>query len=204
MKGLRFVMNKKSSLASATLKALIITYTKIGLLGFGGGFAVLAFIRTEIVDRKHWLTHAQFDHVVEMSAFAPGPTTTNVLAAIAYRILGWRGVIVGSIAVLWPSFVLMLVLAKLTAVIHNPWVTGALSGMEVAVVGLLVDVVWTLWKDVPHKLITIGIAASAFSLTLFAVNPVLIMLSAALFGLIEFGIRRKPLKEPETPTKSIG
>ncbi|MCY0909931.1 MAG: chromate transporter [Sulfobacillus thermotolerans] len=172
--------------ATPTLKQLIQVYMKIGLLGFGGGFAVLAFIRSEVVDRNRWITPDQFDHMVEMSAFAPGPTTTNVLAAIAYRLMGWRGLIVGTCSVLWPSFLLILVLAKLTAVFNDPWITGALRGMEIAVVGLLVDVIWTLWQDVPHSSLTVAVAVVAGSLTWLGLNPVMIVVSAAAFAFVQF------------------
>ncbi|PSR22198.1 MAG: chromate transporter [Sulfobacillus acidophilus] len=172
--------------ATPTLRQLLQVYMKIGLLGFGGGFAVLAFIRSEVVDRNHWVTPEQFDHMVEMSAFAPGPTTTNVLAAIAYRLRGWRGLIVGTFSVLWPSFLLILVLAKLTAVLHDPWITGALRGMEIAVVGLLVDVIWTLWQDVPHRFLTVAVAVVAGGLTWIGLNPALIVVSAAVFAYLQF------------------
>ncbi|WP_139061591.1 chromate transporter [Sulfobacillus thermosulfidooxidans] len=185
------MIEKSTSSSPVTLWELMKIYTKIGILGFGGGFAVLAFIRAQIVTQKGWLTQTQFDHVVEMSAFAPGPTTTNVLAAISYRLLGWRGIVLGSIAALWPSFLLILVLAKLTDVLHSVWVTGALRGMEVAVVGLLVDVVWTLWKDVPHRIATGVVAIFALVLTIIGVNPVVIVFAAALFGLLEYLIRLK-------------
>jgi chromate transporter len=175
-----------TSSATPSFKKLIQVYSKIGLLGFGGGFAVLAFIRSEVVDRQQWLTASQFDQMVEMSAFAPGPTTTNVLAAIAYRLLGWRGLVLGTIAVLWPSFLLILGLAKVTAVLHDPWITGALRGMEIAVVGLLVDVVWTLWRDVPHRIITASVATATGVFTWAGINPVLIVLAAAAFALMTF------------------
>ncbi len=115
---------------SPSLLALIGVYTKIGILGFGGGYAVLAFIRSEVVDKHGWQSAEQFDHVVEMTAFAPGPTTSNVLAAIAFRLHGWKGMVLGSIAALWPSFVLIMILAAVTRVLHNPWLSGALHGIE--------------------------------------------------------------------------
>ncbi len=182
--------------ASATMRKLVLTYTKIGILGFGGGYAVLSFIRQEVVEHHGWQSAEQFDHVVEMSAFAPGPTTTNVLAVIAYRLRGWKGLVAGAMAVLWPSFILILILAKVTQVLHNPWLSGALHGIELAVVGLLADVVWTLWKDVPKAAVTVFAAAMAFVLTILGISPVLIILGAAAVGLGEFLVRRQPLKPP--------
>lgn len=172
-------------------------YGKIGILGFGGGYAVLAFIRTETVERQRWITAAQFDRMVEMMSFAPGATTINVMAAIAYRLNGWRGLLAGTAAVLWPSFVLILLMARLTAVLHSPWLAGALKGVEVAVVGLLIDVVIMLGKEVPVALLTVCLALLAAVLVLVGVNPALTLLMVAALGLVDYLIRRRPL--PDVP-----
>jgi chromate transporter len=180
-----------------TLAELVKVYGKIGILGFGGGYAVLAFIRTETVERQRWITAAQFDHIVEMMSFAPGATTINVMAAIAYRLNGWAGLVAGTVAVLWPSFVLILLMARLTAVLHSPWLAGALKGVEVAVVALLIDVVITLGKEVPRALLTVCLGVLAAVLVLVGVNPALTLLLVATLGLIDYLIRRRPL--PDVP-----
>ncbi|MCY0907280.1 MAG: chromate transporter [Sulfobacillus thermotolerans] len=186
-----------------TLLALMRVYTKIGILGFGGGYAVLSFIRSEVVDGHAWIDAEQFDNVVEMSAFAPGPTTSNVLAAIAYRLQGWKGLVMGTIAALWPSFLLIMLLAVTTRILHNPWLTGALHGIEVAVVGLLIDVVWTLWKDVPKAVVTAILALLSLALTVLGLNPVITIGIAAAIGLLDFLIRRQPLSRGSKPTSEI-
>ena len=188
-----------------SLKTLLQVYGKIGILGFGGGFAVLSFIRSEVVTRHHWLTEEQFDHVVEMTSFAPGPTTTNVMAAIAYRLLGWQGLVLGTVAVLWPSFLLILALSKLTRLLHSVWMVGVLRGIELAVIGLLVDVVFTLWHDVPKSWLTGGLALVAVAASLLDINPALIILLVAAVGVLDFLVRKKPLVPPKSdhgPTSS--
>jgi chromate transporter len=178
-----------------SLAELARVYAKIGLLGFGGGYAVLAFIHDEVVDRRRWLNAQQFDHLVEMSSFAPGATTVNVMAAIAYRLHGWRGLVLGTLAVLWPSFLLVAALARVTTVLHVAWVEGALRGVEVAVIGLLADVVFTLSREIPRVPVTIAMAVGAGILVLAGLNPALVLLFVALAGLLDYLIRRKPLPE---------
>lgn len=189
----------RDALSHPTLGELVKVYGKIGILGFGGGYAVLAFIRSETVERQKWITEAQFDHVVEMMSFAPGATTINVMAAIAYRLQGWPGLLTGTVAVLWPSFVLILALAQVTAVLHNPWVAGSLKGVEVAVVGLLIDVVVTLAKEVPRAAITVALAVLAGALVFLGINPALTLLLVAAIGLMDFLIRHRPLPDSRAP-----
>lgn len=186
------------------LRELVTVYGKIGILGFGGGYAVLAFIRAEVVTSRAWMTDEQFDHIVEMTAFAPGATTINVMAAIAYRLLGPAGVAVGALAVLWPSFLVILALAAATAVMRQPWLVGALRGVEVAVVGLLATVVATLGKDLPRHMLLYAIAAGAFVLTLAGLDPVWTVLLAAAAGALDFLVRRRPFPNPGAGRSSPG
>lgn len=187
-------MSDEQPKKQVSLLSLVGVYTKIGTLGFGGGYAVLSFIRSEVVEKHAWITSAQFDQIVEMSAFAPGPTTTNVLAAIAMRVKGTKGLVAGFIAAIWPSFLLILGLADATAVLHNPYLTGALRGIEVAVIGLLLDVVWTLWQDVPHIFLTVLIAVMAVGLTILGVSPIITIVLASAIALADYAIRKSPLE----------
>ncbi|MCY0881478.1 MAG: chromate transporter, partial [Firmicutes bacterium] len=92
-----------------------------------------------------------------------------------------------------PSFLLILILAAATKILHNPWLLGALHGIEVAVVGLLIDVVWTLWKDVPHVALTSALAVLALGLTLAGMNPAITIVIAAGVGWGDFMVRHQVL-----------
>lgn len=190
-------VGKHGMSSEVRLRDVWTVYTKIGVLGFGGGFAVLSFIRAETVERHHWLTDEQFDHIIEFTAFSPGATTINVMAAIAYRLRGVLGVLIGISAVLWPSFLLILGLATVTSSIQSPWLHGALTGIEAAVVGLLVVVVRSLFSDLPRKKIYPVIAVLAGLLTIFGMNPAFVVLLAALSGMLAFSLRRRTMRVKE-------
>jgi chromate transporter len=164
------------------LLPLMLAYSKIGLLGFGGGYAVLSFIRQELVERRGWLSRREFDEVVEMAALAPGAVTTNVLSAIAFRRAGSAGLMAGLLAALWPSFLLILLLAQLGTLAHSRWMEGAYRGLEVAVVGLLADVAVSLWNDLPRNRYLRILPLAAAAATLAGVNPAATVLLAALSG----------------------
>lgn len=166
------------------LLPLMMAYSKIGLLGFGGGYAVLTFIRQELVERRAWLSRRQFDEVVEMAALAPGAVTTNVLSAIAFRRAGAAGLLVGLLAALWPSFLLILLLAQLGTLAHSRWVEGAYRGVEVAVVGLLADIAVSLWHDLPRHRYLRVLPLAATAAALLGANPAVTVLLAALSGYV--------------------
>ena len=88
---------------------LILVYLKIGMFGFGGGYAMLSLIQYEVVDHHHWLTLQQFTDVVAISQMTPGPIGINSATYVGYAVTQsvW-GAVVTTIAVCLPSFILVL------------------------------------------------------------------------------------------------
>ena len=88
---------------------LICVYLKIGVFGFGGGYAMLSLIQFEIVERYHWLTLQQFTDVVAISQMTPGPIGINSATYIGYTVTGniW-GAVIATVAVCLPSFLMVL------------------------------------------------------------------------------------------------
>src|SRR6185436_18458091 len=76
---------------TATLGGLFLSFLKIGLVGFGGGVAVLAEIRTLTVRKRHWLTDLEFAEAVALAQSLPGASAGNSVTYIGVRLRGWRG-----------------------------------------------------------------------------------------------------------------
>jgi chromate transporter len=91
---------------------LLVSYIKIGLFGFGGGYAMLSLVRHEIVENHHWLTDAEFTDIVAISQMTPGPIGINSATYIGYTVTGsvW-GSAVATFAVCLPSFVIVLLIS---------------------------------------------------------------------------------------------
>ena len=91
---------------------LILVYLKIGMFGFGGGYAMLSLIQYEVVDHHHWLTLQQFTDVVAISQMTPGPIGINSATYVGYAVTQsvW-GAVVTTIAVCLPSFILVLLIS---------------------------------------------------------------------------------------------
>jgi chromate transporter len=163
------------------------TYLKIGAIGFGGGYAVMDLIHAELVEKHQWLTEQRFENMVALSEMAPGALTVNLLAGIAYRLGGVKAMVLGTTALVLPSFALIVILAGLfLAWQHNPLVKGALQGLTAGVVGLLLAVVWDLMKKAPRGWFCFVVGAAALMLGFaFPLNPIWLVMMGGLAGALK-------------------
>ena len=118
---------------------LIFVYLKIGLFGFGGGYAMLSLIQDEVVVHYGWLTAQQFTDIVALSQVTPGPIGINSATYIGYTVTGsvW-GSIVATLAVSFPSFILVMTIAFYYQKFRkNRLVEAAFTGIRPASVGLI-------------------------------------------------------------------
>lgn len=115
------------------------TYTKIGLFGFGGGYAMLSLVQDEVVVKQGWITEQQFTDIVALSQVTPGPIGINSATYIGYTATGSiLGAIVSTLAVSLPSFILvMLISIAFSRFRQNRWVEAAFVGIRPASVGLI-------------------------------------------------------------------
>lgn len=118
---------------------LIWVYLKIGVFGFGGGYAMLSLIQDEVVNNHHWLTAQQFTDVVALSQVTPGPIGINSATYIGYTVTGSVfGSIVATLAVSLPSFIMVMLIAfSYSRFRSNKWVNAAFLGIRPTAVGLI-------------------------------------------------------------------
>lgn len=118
---------------------LLLVYLKVGLFGFGGGYAMLSLIQNEIVTKHAWLTEQQFTDIIAVSQVTPGPIGINSATYVGYSVTGsvW-GSILATVAVCIPSFIMVIAIALAFAKVrHNRWVDAAFTGIRPASVGLI-------------------------------------------------------------------
>lgn len=115
------------------------TYTKIGLFGFGGGYAMLSLVQDEVVVKHGWITEQQFTDIVALSQVTPGPIGINSATYIGYTATGSiLGAIVATLAVSLPSFILVMLISMVFSRFRqNRWVEAAFVGIRPASVGLI-------------------------------------------------------------------
>lgn len=136
------------------------TYTKIGLFGFGGGYAMLSLVQDEVVVKQGWITEQQFTDIVALSQVTPGPIGINSATYIGYTTTGSiLGAIVATLAVSLPSFILvMLISIAFSRFRQNRWVEAAFVGIRPASVGLIASAALLLsihaegvWQWISHE-----------------------------------------------------
>ncbi|MDR0961270.1 MAG: chromate transporter [Mediterranea sp.] len=177
---------------------LFYTFFKIGLFGFGGGYAMLSMIQGEVVTRHGWLTTQEFTDIVAVSQMTPGPIGINSATYVGFAATGsvW-GSVIATFAVVLPSFILMLAISRFFLKYHtHPIVESVFKGLRPAVVGLLAAAALVLMNtanfgsptdDTRTFLISCGIFAAAFVATRrFKVNPILVIVLCGLLGLMVY------------------
>ena len=147
---------------------LLWVYLKIGMFGFGGGYAMLSLIQHEIVDIHHWLTPQQFTDVVAISQMTPGPIGINSATYVGYAVTQsvW-GAVLATVAVCLPSFILVLLISYFFAKCKdNKYIKAAMSGllpMSVALIASAALLMMNRENFMDYK--SIGIFAAAFWVT---------------------------------------
>lgn len=177
---------------------LFYTFFKIGLFGFGGGYAMLSLIQGEVVTRYGWLTAQEFTDIVAISQMTPGPIGINSATYVGYQATGsvWGSVIATS-AVVLPSFILMLTISKFFLKYrHHQIVESIFTGLRPAVVGLLAAAALVLMttdnfgspsENTYQFVISCILFLVAFIASYrFKVNPILLTIVCGLVGLIVY------------------
>ena len=175
---------------------LFYTFFKIGLFGFGGGYAMLSMIQGEVVTRHGWLTSQEFTDIVAISQMTPGPIGINSATYVGFTATGsvW-GSIIATLAVVLPSFILMLAISKFFLKYQkHPVVEAVFSGLRPAVVGLLASAALVLMnadnfsspkEDMYSFIISCLIFLVAFIGTRkYKINPILMIVACGIAGLI--------------------
>lgn len=118
---------------------LFLTYFKIGVFGFGGGYAILSMIQDEVVNTHHWISVREFTDIVAISQMTPGPISINSATYIGYTVTGnVFGSLIATIALCLPSIIIMAIVMRYFFKHRaNAWVDAAFKGIRPAAVGLI-------------------------------------------------------------------
>jgi len=184
---------------TATLGGLFLSFLKIGITGFGGGFAVLTQIRALVIHERRWLNESDFVEALALGQSLPGTSAGNAVTYIGFRLRGWRGASVSLTGFILPSMLMMIALAVFYDRFRAlPNTEQLFHGFNAAVVALIAVTAWRMGKHTSSKgwqriLIVLSFAAVIF---LKATVIEVILISGLIgIGIESFTERRMPRLE---------
>ena len=178
------------------LKELWNLYTaffKIGILTFGGGYAMLPMIEREVVDKHKWATLDEVMDYFAISQCTPGVIAVNSATFIGYKTKGIIGGIVATLGVITPSIIIISLIATvLNTFYENRYVKAAFQGIGVAVCAVLVQAVLKIGKAGVKDWFSALMALAAFTIAFFCgVSSILIIVSSGILGILYLTIKEK-------------
>ena len=168
------------------LAELFIVFFKLGAFTIGGGIAMLPLLKSELIERKKWFTAEEFVDAVAVCQGLPGVIAVNMATYVGYKKKGLAGSLVSTFAVVTPSFLMILVIARfLSSISGNPYVVGAMAGFRVAALGLVVVAIIQLAPAALKGPWTVAAAALAFVLiAVLNVDTAYVILLFMILGLV--------------------
>ena len=172
---------------------LFLTFAKIGLFTFGGGYAMISVIEDNCVEKKKWITHDDMMNITVIAESTPGPVAINCATFVGYKQKGVIGAMVATLGVVLPSFVIIFLIAKvLDNFLENKWIAAAFRGIKLAVGVLILDVALRMIKQLGKKplpiiLMTVSaLAMMTINLLALQFSSIFIMLMCGAVGLIAY------------------
>ncbi|WP_342449179.1 chromate transporter [Acetomicrobium sp. S15 = DSM 107314] len=168
------------------LLQLLFSFFKVGLFGFGGGYAILPLIQREIVSLHNWLTMDQFIDIVAISQVTPGPVAINAATFVGYKVAGLVGSLIATTGVVLPPVIVILILTRLFLKYRDLALVKAMfNGIRPVVVSLIlaatVMIVPSSITDVAGVLIAV---VTFLLIKRFKLDPILSIALAAMVGIL--------------------
>src|SRR5262245_27726950 len=182
---------------TATLGGLFLSFLKIGLVGFGGGVAVLAQIRALTVRKRGWLTDSEFAEALALAQALPGTSAGNSVTYIGLRLRGWRGAAVAMGGFILPSTLIMVALAIVYKHIHTFTQTERFfHGLNGAVVALILVTAWRMGQNILTKRWQWLLAGLSFlAVALLDATVLEVVFAAGLIGIYIDSFAEKQLQQ---------
>ena len=170
-------------------------FAKLGVMTFGGGYAMLPMLERELIDNRGWTTNEELMDYFAVAQCTPGVIAVNTATFIGYKLYGNLGGIVATLGVVFPSLVIITTIAGvLTNFADIPAVKHAFAGVRVCVCVLIFNAVVKLWKGAIKDKTALVLFVVIFLLSVFLdVSPVVYVIACAAAGifLTKMGVRGK-------------
>ena len=174
---------------------LLWVFIKIGVLGFGGGYAMLSLIQHEVVDHYAWMNTTEFADMVAISQMTPGPISINMATYVGYTAGGFFGSLLASFALCLPSIIMVILILKLFASKRTGTFMGnLLKGLKPAIAGLIFAAGLSMMNA--QNFVQIGKGENNISIVIcvlafvasyfFKANPILLIVLSGIVGFLVY------------------
>lgn len=175
---------------------LFFTMLKIGLFTFGGGYAMIALLENEFISKKKWIEKDEFIDMVAIAESTPGPVAINSATYIGYKLLGFWGSFLATIAVCIPSFAIIFVISLFfDAFLTLTLVSYAFRGIQACVIYLIMSAGLKMMKDMEKNIfnviiLTVTLACMVlFSVFSVSFSSIFYIIISGFIGLFVYMIR---------------
>ncbi len=176
---------------------LFLTFAKIGLFTFGGGYAMVPLIEDACVEKKQWITHDEMMDITVIAESTPGPIAINCATYVGRKQKGLAGALAATAGVIVPSFCIIFAVSKfLDRFLEIPWIAHAFQGIKIAVGILILDAAVRMLRKMKKGPLPAAFAVCAFAAMLLIdffsvrISSVVLMLAAGLLSLVLFLLRK--------------
>lgn len=177
-------MNNKDT----SLSKLFLCFAKVGVMTFGGGYAMLPILQREVVETNKFATDEELLNYFAVGQCTPGIIAVNTATFIGHKKRGIPGAIAATLGVITPSIIIILILAGiLNLVSSNVYVAKAFAGIRIAVVSLILISIYKVAKKSVKDFETALFAVLAFVVTaVLGLTPTLVVLFSIIYGIIRY------------------
>lgn len=166
---------------------LFLAMFKIGLFTFGGGYAMIAIIEREIVEKKQWINHDEFVDLIAIAESTPGPLAINSATYVGYKIAGVLGSVFATLGVVLPSFIIIFIISLFfDAFLAIEWVAYAFRGIQAAVAFLILNAGIKMLKKVKKSVF--GIIMTSLTVLCFVTLSLLAVSFSSIFYILIGGV----------------
>ena len=177
---------------------ILIVFMRIGAFTIGGGYAMVPLIQNEILKRG-WMEEKEFPDILALAQSAPGLLAVNISIFIGYRLRGVKGSIVATLGSIFPSFLIILVIAMaFSGFQDDPIVQSIFKGIRPVVVALILVPMLQMAKKSNHNPISWAVTAVSLGLVAFLkVSPIYILVIVAVVSYTVAMYRERSRKKGE-------
>ena len=173
--------------------SLFLTFAKVGVMTFGGGYAMLPILQREVVENKGWATDEELVDYFAIGQCTPGIIAVNTATFVGYRIGGFWGALFATVGIVLPSFFVILAISYvLQEFSHIKAIQYAFFGIRAGVLALILQALFSISRQTKLDILSWIIMGAAFILVAFlGVDTLIVILGCALFGVISSAIRMR-------------